>query len=270
MEEQGHDRRESSISSPEDALEILRSQPDRATLRKVLHYLDRPVDRPSSFNIRRPSPQAALLINALLGPILSDYWRLLQSEESESPKGSSQTDDRIRFLNCLRGINGLGAIEARLRRLLDSSHDANIQVKKSILIPVLDLLDVLDHILRSHDFLKDTWSDLDGSNSKDAEKKLQWRELVSLLCSGRLLSVAAEAHLFVKNLDGEVVGYWLGDGAAYARWLGKNVAAMTLDLQEEDKAGWEATAQVYEKSFSLGYSGTAPPNNPLTRLIRDR
>ncbi|KAI9887053.1 MAG: telomere binding protein [Watsoniomyces obsoletus] len=251
MEENDPQRKKSSISSPEDALQILRSQPDRTTLSKVLQYFDVPVERSNSFNIRRPSPEAALLINTLLGPILSDYWKLLESEALES---SSRAVDCLRFLNCLRGINGLGAIEARLRRLLDSAREANVQTKEATIIPVLDLLDVLAHLFSSDGFLRNTWSDLERSASKDAERKLQWRELASLLCSGRLLSVAAEACVFARSLDKEVLGDWLGDGAAYARWLGRNIAAMVLNLQEEEKACWEAPALLFEKSFGLGYT----------------
>ncbi len=231
------------ISGPEEALEILRSRPNVSELGKVLRYLSQ---AKGDFNIRYPSPKAALLVKAFIDNTVADHWRTLGNADF--------AEERSILLNCLTGLSGLLAVESRIRTSLDAARDASIGVRKSVLAHLEDLLDVLECLLQSPDHLWNIYSELAFANKAKIDLGLQWTELTRLLCGGRLLATAAEAAKFVEGHEKRAgQKYRFYEGAEYSRWIGRNIASLILHIRD-DEPGRKAS-QILAKSFSLGYGG---------------
>lgn len=258
-----------AILDPDQALHILRSQPDIAALGNVLDYLYSTTSENRGFNIKRPSSKASLILNALVGSTIPDYWRVLQpnsflkiEQTSQAIKPlarNSQNRPHIaHLLDCLSSVSGLGALEARLRALLNSTEDPTHKIEKSaIAVQVCDLLDVLVVLLGRDDdeFILNRWFELEGIGNEH-EKTLIWRELLGLLCTGRLLSTAAQSLAFVNGATKETnIDCWIADGPKYSRWLGRNIARMARATSHESLRTWDDISQAVRKSFSLGYTG---------------
>ena len=249
MEEQRYQRLD-------DILQSLRSQPTLQTLANALDDLDRVSD---GFNIREPGPKASLLISALVGPILSDFWSSLKpSDSQERDDALFLADVRLHFLNCLRGANGLGALEARLRTLMPSQRD---YPEISIELPrtrVVDLLEVLTELLDGDTFLWSTWSSIRRTTPISKTAPLQLRGLLKLLCGGRLHSTAAEADSPRIRIDGDSApSFWISDRSQYWGWVGRNIVHMSVALEIQDVAGWHAVAKVLDRSLRFGYQSNA-------------
>lgn len=79
-----------------------------------------------------------------------------------------------------------------------------------------------------------------------------WREFVSLIASGRVLSTSAEAETALEKSQALTSKDWTGEGRLYARWLGTGVVQLTSGKSETFR---NAAAVLCGKSFGLGYKG---------------
>ncbi|KAK6330248.1 telomere binding protein [Orbilia blumenaviensis] len=229
-------------TSPEDALEILRSQPSLDGLSTTLEYLlSKPLLQRSTsngtpkdddgddaaskpvFEITSISPLTSRIVNVLIVDIIPSFWGVLTTTTS----GSSHKPDRNRLLQCLRSIVGLGGIVERLRLLLKqvptAARPKNVTVTKvdvervdrreGVLMQIRDLMDVLGYILRGDRVVKTFWEGLKhtsggGGSSRspeDGKKEMAWKEFVGLIAGGKVLSVAAEADIVISEAEDEVV-----------------------------------------------------------------
>ena len=249
MQEQHHQRLD-------DILQSLRSRPTLETLASALDYLDR---APDGFNIREPGPKASLLISTLVDQILCDFWSSLKpSESQETDNALFLADTRLHFLNCLRGANGLGALEARLRMLMLSQRGLPHKPNEQLTAPVIDLLEVLAELLHGDTFLWSTWSSIRRTTPASRTAYLQLRGLLGLLCGGRLHSTAAEADSPRIRVDGrDEPLFWISDRSQYWRWVGRNIVHMAMVLESPDTEGWQAVARVLGKSLRFGYQSNA-------------
>ncbi|KAK6505399.1 telomere binding protein [Arthrobotrys musiformis] len=272
-------------TSPEDALEILRSQPSVSELSTTLDYL---ISRPQSsndttagaeneatsspvFDIASISPLTSRIVNILIIEIIPSFWGILTSS------GSSHKADRNRLLQCLRSIVGLGGIIERLRLLLKQVPTAaagrpkNVTVtkvdvegvgrKESVLVQIGDLMDVLGYILRGDRVLETFWDRskyTSGTrNAEDRKKEMVWKEFVGLVAGGKVLSVAAEADIAISEAEEAVQkrNYsWIGDGKQYTAWLRDNITKMVAVTDVNDTDAWKAIASVLARGFGLGYT----------------
>lgn len=239
-----------AINRPEDALEALRSKPDYATLGRTLRWLNRTVQRVDDFNIKKPGPKAAQIIFTLINDIVPDYWETLSAE------GSKKTSPLIQ---CLSSVAGIGAIISRLRLLLGQLRDAQkpAQVTSaSKTHPVEILLSVLETVLAKEDFLTALWHDIESYNLPPSQKSLQWKEFVSLVASGKVLSIASEVNLTLSELSPSIkAGSWVGDGSQYAAWLGRCMQQTVITVKDDDVEGGKALSQLLSKGLTLGYTG---------------
>ena len=259
-----------TISNPDEALHILRSQPDIVTLTAVLRYLHSTISAIDTFNIRLPTPKTAQLLNILIGPIFSDYSNVLLPQEfldgKERPQVIARTKISSIFLACLSSVAGLGAVEARLRALLahglaakNPSHDS------ASLLASRGLLNLLVALLHGRGFIWKIWTDSTKLIRDDHRRQLLWGEFLCTICMGKILSVAAETLSFINAASEEPNNEcWVGDGRNFARWLGRNIAHMTLEIHAETQEDWTAVGQTLQKAFSLGYTGKMP--HSLIRL----
>ncbi|KAI9879960.1 MAG: telomere binding protein [Pleopsidium flavum] len=243
------------ITSPDEALEALYSKPDYGTLRKALQYLNPDL---SDFKIKLPTPKAAQLVNVLVANIIPDYWGILdeKSSPSRSRNPQKQNKERDLLLQCLSSVVGLGAILAQLRSLNTLSRDG---IDKSINSGLVQrkkcLLGVLEAVIGQDTFLLGIWTDVNVLVMKPIQKTLLWKEFVSLIASGKIPSISAEAK-DTSKLENDTVedDSWLANGSKYSVWLGRNIVFLASKISFDHDEGWTALAQLLGKSYSLGYT----------------
>lgn len=246
-----------SLRTPEDALEALRSKPGLTLLARTLGWLTTEPrnDANHVFTVKKPSAKAAQILFVLVNDIIPDYWQILNARRpSEHPK------EKRMLIACLRSVAGIGALISRLRMLV-TSVKGNSQNQTSPLTaaksqPVQDLIEVLDATLSGESRVLSIWRSIDVLIEDVSQKSLQWKELLSLLASGKVLSIASEASLFLKdtNLVTKECN-WIGDGRRYSAWLGNNMCHMNKGLPLDDIEGREALSRLLKNGLNLGYTG---------------
>ena len=243
-----------SLNNPKDALDTLKSKPDHQELNIVLRWLKSTADRHEGFNIKVPGPKALEIIYILISDIIPIYW-VTKNDSSVS----DQSRERDLLIYCLSSVAGLGAITSRLRLLLSQLKDPRGQSDVSgtrKTQPVELSLDVLEVILDNNGFVTSIWNDINACILHPSQKSLQWKEFVSLVASGKLLSIASEATATLNNLESSVrAGSWVGDGHQYAAWLGSNLQHMLGALVAGDLEGPKMLSQLLKKALTLGYIG---------------
>ncbi|KAI9760076.1 MAG: hypothetical protein M4579_001909 [Chaenotheca gracillima] len=263
------------ISNLDDALQLLRSKPSKDDLTTTLRYLENESKQNST--IHTPSPRAAQLANLLVGTVIPDFWNTFKSKDSldfnersaqELPVLSAEVHI---FLTCLKTVPGLGAIIARLRSLLTLFGDSKDKAKSSVYAQHLsDLLEVTTLLLNDDNYVWVIWQN--SSRLRDIPTKLValWKEFISLICMGKLLSTAAEASTVLEKSAAETPpNYWISDGARYSRWLGRNVHHMLICMDAEDQTSLVSLAQFLGRSLSLGYSDQLV-SEMLSGLVKDK
>lgn len=243
---------EFSINSPEDVLEALRSKPDLKLVSRILQWLTSCKDQSSDIQIRQLGPKAVQIIYALVNNTIPEYWHIL------SGNGASEyTKQRRRVIMCLRSVAGIGAIISRVRDLLSRLKGSQI----SATLPAADksqaldeLLNILEGILDGNECINLIWRAIHACDEQISPKSLQWKDLLSLVASGKLLAIAAEASS-VSNDGGRELkdGSWIGNGNLYTTWLGRNIQYMNNNVRQDDVEGRRSTSQLLSKALSLGY-----------------
>lgn len=251
---QNHEKGYVSINSPEDALEALRSKPDLTLLAKILRWLTIDSDKEHIFTFKRPSSKTVQILYALVNDIVPDYWQLLNAEGTFGhPK------EKRMLVTCLRSVAGIGAVISCLRRLITQLKDSPSQTKIPLAAraqPMYDLLEMLEVVLNGENSIWSIWRDIDTCTEVSSQKALQWKELLSLLASGRLLSITSEAIRSLNDTNLTIQdSSWVGDGIRYSSWLGSNVQFMNKELPANDIEGRKALSQLFSKALNLGYKG---------------
>ena len=256
LNEVGHERQSAAlvhgaIDSKEDALKALQSKPDLDLLIRVLRFLDTSTANNNDFNIKAPGPAAAQLIFVLVSDIVPDYWALLA--------GPSQAKEQHLLLRCLKSVSGIGAIIAHLRLCLDAitgqKPDDNLG-KSRASRTIRDLLNVLETLLRKDNLISTIWNEIAIFDLKSPQRNLLWKEFISSVAGGRILSLAAEAHQFLRQQSSEIEKTsWLSSGDEYSTWMGQNVIYMLTASKADAPGVLEPLAQILGKALSLGYSG---------------
>jgi len=243
-----------SLTSVEDVLELLKSKPDRHSLGKALGWLSSSADRQEEFNLKKPGPKATQIIYVLVNDIIPDYWTTLSGDASRSPPKEKRL-----LLQCLRSVAGIGAIASRLRLLIGLLKESQGHAKvdnTNKAQPLEELLDLIENVLDGDGFISLIWNDINACISQSSQKSLQWKELLSVFASGKVLSLTSEATIILNNLNSSVkAGSWVGDGNQYATWLGRNIQHMLKALLEDDVESKNAISQLLKKAFTLGYTG---------------
>lgn len=241
-----------------DALEILQSKPSAEDLAQTLQWLLTTKSPEKIVNLKIPGPQTTQLVNAIVNSIVPDYWSLLQNPDTALMKQL-----RKLLLKCLTSLAGIGALLARLRALAsqetkapDGKHSTDKPKVPVNFQPLAEALDLLENIIRKDGTVSQLWNDLYGTAMKSAQYSLIWKELVSILAGGRVLSVTAEASSILNRLSSEVSkGSWVADGKLYSEWLGRNIRHSIFVKSESQDDKVKALATLLNRAFSLGYTG---------------
>lgn len=242
------------ISSPEQALKVLRAHPQQEDLFNVLKWLCSRNDSNIDFDINGQTSQAAQIIHALVNDVLPDHWSRLHNH----PTGKTGKM-RNRIISILTNVSGISMITSRLRVLLDweKTPDKTSQNREAGQSQALqDSLDLLESVLESENVIHSIWSRFCNSPSLNDRKWLLWKELVNLLGNGKVLSICAEADDNLAKSSGILRGRsWLSDGSKFCSWLGLNLHHMLPHSEEDANCSVRAWAQMLQRALTLGHVG---------------
>ncbi|KAL1651171.1 telomere binding protein [Diplodia intermedia] len=234
------------VSSPDQALAALRDQPDAQKLHRVLSYLEATASSSEGFNVKAPGPLSAQIISTLVNDTIPNYW-------DAWPATFSSEDDKGILIECLRSVSGLGAIVARLKGLVQDSRQTQNQPggkPNSAEQQIRVLSDALANLLQENVVL-DLWRVIQDSTNVPTQRQILWRELVSLLAAGRIVSVVAQATDLLKSTTSGQPDPWYASGSNFAKWIGRSAAIFVSDAA--DSTGSDG-ALLLGKSLTLGYS----------------
>lgn len=239
--------------SSDQIVDVLRSHPTTDELSAILGALD-PFNASRSFqgcDIRIPSPATAQILQLLASTIIPDHWGTLDAK-GKKPKNAKT---RAALLRCLSSVAGIGSLVAQQRSLIATARASAKQAESSSSsLFIRDILSVCAALLEPRDFLFRLKSDISLIYDNRTRQQVAWRELVSLIAGGKILSTAAEALTLVKESESLSSVLWIGDGPRYASWLGGNIAYLTSKFEPQEN-DWPSVALLTGRALSLGYSG---------------
>ena len=245
-------------TTPEDALEVLKHEPDYDSLISVLTFLSRHETDGAGFpSIKLPSPLSAQLIQVLVSEIVPNYWALLV-EDAHQPKHSGLK----LLLYCLSSIAAVNAILVRLKALVqEAKSEATAKLNRpDISLNLGILLDLLSRVLQGDGWLLEAYRVATSGADGPARLRPRLQEIVATFGGGRVVSLAAEAEHVAQSKDSgkKVANVWPADSLQYTRWLGRNVLSwVSSDLAQEDaKFG----SELFAKALRLGHSGKVAPS----------
>lgn len=242
-----------SPASPEDALEILKHEPDYDSLIAVLRFLSHHEPHGLGFpSIKLPSPLSAQLVQVLVSQIVPNYWALLVED------GQDGNNSGLRLLlYCLSSITGVNAILVRLKASIQEARSEVSEKAKrpDIALNLSILLDLLSRVLQGDGWVSDAWQVATSGQDGPARVRPRVHEILATFGSGRVVSLAAEAEEITNasNSNKSAGSYWPAHPLEYTLWLGRNIVAWRLSdrTPKEAKFGSDMLA----KALRLGYSG---------------
>lgn len=247
--------RSKTAATLEDALDILKHEPNYDSLISVLLFLSRHADHDSSIpTIKLPSPLSAQLVQVLVSEITPNYWTLLVEDVHQTKNSGLRL-----LLYCLSSITGVNAILVRLKALIQEAKSESTAKAKRPDIPLNlgILLDLLCRVLHGDGWLLEAYRVATSGEEGSVKVRLRTQEIVAALGSGRIMSLAIEAEDLVKASDTkQQATIWPADSLQYAQWLARNIVTFILsDLTpEESKIG----SDLFAKALRLGHSGKVP------------
>ncbi|KAK9413047.1 putative Telomere length regulation protein-domain-containing protein [Seiridium unicorne] len=238
-------------TSPDEALEVLKGQPDHEQLISVLKYLRHGSRGNHAFNVLRPSPQAAQIVHVLVTDIVPNYWTLLRDDSGDQ----SENSDSKLLLDSLGSVTGVNALLASLKTLLQQAKtDPNGLKQSHYVLNLGSVTDILDHLLRPRDQIKRIWHSAKASEDNPGKARALRQEFVSQIAGGKIVSLSAEAEILLQESGKHKGSFWLADGKEYVRWLGRNLIDWVLADHENDTI--KICAELFTKSMKLGYADT--------------
>lgn len=235
-------------SSPEEALEALKSQPSYETLLSILRYLKKGLRGNYAFDIRKPTPQNAQIIHVLVTEIVPNYWTVLRDASVGQTKG-----DVHLLVSCLKSLAGVNAVLARLRALLKEAKTDPKSLKDSHVSFNLSFsLELLSSLLHADDDIRYFWSGI-GSLESAAQARLMRQELISLFTNGKFVSLSAEAEDTCRRAGQLKEDVWISNIKLYSDWLARNVVQWVKSGANEDDL--KLCADISMRAMRLGNSG---------------
>ncbi|KAI9890776.1 MAG: telomere binding protein [Vezdaea aestivalis] len=233
VKKQAHKQKSTSLpTTPSELASFLKSQPDHEAFYSVLEILTGNDTVLGSGFVRSSTPQAAQVVHALVAVSIPDFWTVLNE---------GHPDNKIRLIQCLTSVAGLGAILARLQALVSTFKRGDHQV----LGLIQELLNVLSTILLSDDFLSHLLSNLELVPFGPRRKALE-NQTIATLCSGKLLSTCAEAETVVEKASP------IGDGMLFCGFIGFQVA-MQANENAKTAIAFPILSKLFVRALGLGY-----------------
>jgi telomere length regulation protein len=249
-------------STPSEALEVLKNEPDHESLISTLRLLR---EDDSEFSIFSPSPLGAQLVHILVSDILPNYWNVLVEPDKTSNgrkrAKSKETSDLELLLSCLRSVTGLNALLLSFKQFIQQSKEAKKAVGGSSIHDVLSiLLQVLADLIQGDETVEEISNSILNSTVPPVKQKAIWNEFLSIVGSGKIPGLAAEAEDVISELSKNIgEKHWIADGRAYSAWLARSITHWVRTLPAESVVEWKCCGELLCKAFRLGYSGNQRP-----------
>ncbi|KAH8180073.1 telomere length regulation protein [Sarocladium implicatum] len=244
------------VRSLDDAIQILKSQPEYDELVAVLRFLTGTREGDESTGKRlAPGPKSAAVVQLLVTDIASNYWPLLAegSLDGGSEQGDKLSSDATLFNQCLRSITGLNALLSHIKAFTQEAKTQSKEHRRpDLLLNLRLLLDLLAAVLHGDHVIRDIWATSVAGCSGDVQVKGQMQGLVSALTSGRLQATVAEALQHVEQEDLQSASRWTGDGLEFTRWLGRNISSWVVDLPP-GHGDFDVVSVLLQRGLSMGY-----------------
>ncbi|KAI6783754.1 DNA replication checkpoint protein-like protein [Emericellopsis cladophorae] len=238
------------ITTPDAALDGLKAQPDYDQLISILECLCRSPGATSPFSLHTPSPTSAAIIHTLVTEIAPNYWIVLQDHSNEDDAG---VHDLELFVDCLRSVAGINALVANVKALLQeiklSARDSKRPDSK---LHISIFIELLATVLHGNTAIRRVWFASTTGLHSEALRTAQSQSLLSILTSGKLLSVAAEAVSVIGHDGVKQDCRWLADGPDFSRWLGSNIVACVRSQHQEPPLLF--CSSLFHRGLSLGYA----------------
>ncbi|KAK5721122.1 telomere binding protein [Elasticomyces elasticus] len=221
------------VTTPQEALRVLRSQPGTTVLLATLH-----------FHLAAPGPLQAQIVNSIVSDIVPAFWPTFDR------------NDRLLLIRCLRNTTGINGLLAKLRT---SSGSSGIEKGKARPQHAYTI-EVISQVLDGHLLVRDVLLDLHNAVPDRTRHYVARKELVTLLGSGKVISIIAQAEDAVQPSVGGSAGpnSWLARGSSYATWLGSNIASLFHQTHDNSGETYEQlmsySGQLLAKSLTLGYA----------------
>ncbi|KAI1333184.1 telomere length regulation protein-domain-containing protein [Xylariaceae sp. FL0255] len=231
--------------SPEEALEALKNQPNYDTLISVLKYL-RPEAKNESlqFDVRAPGPLNAQIIHVLVTEIVPNYWTVLH-------ESTTRTDVKV-LLACLRSLPGINASLAYLRALIREARSELKDLKNShVALSLKAILDLLDSLLEDHGSIWRVWQSISPRGTNLMQLRPLRTEFITLLTSGRIISLSAEAEDICRQSGTETESRWIADSKLYVEWLARCLVDWSKSDPSED--GLKLCGEIGARAMRLGH-----------------
>ncbi|QDS68262.1 hypothetical protein FKW77_010626 [Venturia effusa] len=246
------------IESPDDALQTLRESPSWTQVQEVLIFLTRAPH--GSFNIKQPGALAGQIIQALITQTLPDFWAVLRKEKAPSSAKSM-------LAAALLSVSGLGAMVSRLKVLTVACNSAAMPGRSSVSPSQLrSVLEIFEEILRAENMFTSVWTDCVLLSESSLQRTVLWKEFISLVASGKLVSSFAEAEHVLIKFGEKHKPSWVSRGIEYTRWLAQNISHMVKMVNINDLEILSASKMVFSKALTLGYSDSLV-DEMLFRLV---
>lgn len=231
-----------TLSSIDETLEILKSQPNYDDLIACLKFLT------TSSVIHQPTPRNAAVIQVLVSEIVPNYWSLL-SEGSEIDDVDAVADLNL-LVASLQTITGLNAVLAHAQSLI---RQIKQDKRPDLLLNLKIYVDLLAALLDGDDTLRQVWLHSIGHISDKPSKKIQAQSLIALVAGGRVLSAVSEANSCLEKESISPKATWLSNGAEYTRWIGRNLTSWVRTAINDTEM--QLCFDLTQRTMSLGYSG---------------
>lgn len=255
---QGRKSASGTPSSLDDAVDILRSQPEYDDLISTLRFLTGTAKGGQLGQSKlAPGPKSAAVVHTLVTDIATNYWPLLAegSLDGDSNTNGSSSSDMTLFIRCLRSVTGLNALLAQIKAFTQEiKSQAKERQRPDLPLNLRLLLDLLAAILAGDDSIRSIWSASIAGCANDSQIKGQSQALVLILTSGRLQAAAAEASEHVDEQKTRADSNWTADGLAFTRWIGRNLANWASETSADHK-DFEVLSNLFQRALSMGYQG---------------
>lgn len=233
-------------SLPDDALQVLKSQPGIEDVKAVLQYLQYGIDGRHDFDIRVTGPKSSMLFRVLVTTTVPDIWDSLIDKISLSHDEKQMRDTLEHCFFSLAGIEALLTQARELTRLTftDRSHAV-----------LHNILDLLQNIVSDPKTLLRFLEQGTVIYQKEIQRKLFWQTLVSLISGSKILSTVSQIAATVQGFELHEEERWLASAEIYSRWLAKNVVHAAMKLALTDDQSWACLALLLKRGLTLGHKG---------------
>ncbi|KAF7871839.1 hypothetical protein EAF04_003946 [Stromatinia cepivora] len=238
------------ISSTSEALETLKNQPSFDDLKSVLDFLD----KETTFSITSPGPLAAQLVHVLVSEVIPNYWSILHESNGKTRKNKQSHILKL-LLNFIRSVTGINAILLNLKRLTQQSEETRRNIGGSSIEESLKIqLRLCVEVLEGENTVEKLWNTITNSSDVPTKQRALFNELLSLIGSGKIVGVSAEAEAISNELSKEPNDrLWVADGSSYSRWLGQNIIFWLKSLPRDAEQAWKSCNELFGKCLRLGH-----------------